>query len=161
MEQLSRCEVKLRHNYKWVKCRFFVVPGDGAALLRMSDIEFLGIIRVMCETDNKAMDRKFVMKTRHAADSHNCKTKGDLQEGKAEDKTNIPDYLNSSTSKTHVTDYFNFSNNKETDKGVSEAIVFSGIGCFEGTFSLQIKRGHLSISAMTKKSRLCAAKPLK
>ena len=35
---------------KGVKCKFFVVPGDGQALLRIPDIELLDIIRVMCET---------------------------------------------------------------------------------------------------------------
>ena len=30
-EQLNRCSVKIIHNDKCIKCRFFVVPGDGTA----------------------------------------------------------------------------------------------------------------------------------
>ena len=69
------------------------------------------------------------------------------------DKTNIPDNLNSSKT-THVPDFFHSSNNKKDDKRVSETItsrihdefndLFSGIGCFEGMFLLQVKEGsHL------------------
>ena len=29
IEQLGRCTVKIRCNHKCVKCRFFMVPGDG------------------------------------------------------------------------------------------------------------------------------------
>ena len=39
IEQLSVCTVKIRHKDKCPKCRFFVVPGDGQALLEMPDIE--------------------------------------------------------------------------------------------------------------------------
>ena len=38
IEQLSKCTVKIRHNDKGVKCRFFEVPGDGQALLKMPNI---------------------------------------------------------------------------------------------------------------------------
>ena len=78
IEKCSRCSVKIGHNNKCLKCRFFLVPGDGPVLLRMPDIELLSIIRVMCEAiDNKTTDRKFDVQTNHAADSHNCKTKRD------------------------------------------------------------------------------------
>ena len=49
-EQLSRCSVRIRHNDKCVKCRFFVVQGNGPASLGMPHIEMLGV-RVMCETN--------------------------------------------------------------------------------------------------------------
>ena len=62
----------------------------------------------------------------------------------------MSDYLNSSKSKTNMPDYFDSSNKEEADKGETGAItnrihnkfndLFSGIGCFEGTFSLQEKR---------------------
>ena len=42
----SVCTVKLR--LKIARCMFFVVPGDGSALLGMSDIEFLGILKITC-----------------------------------------------------------------------------------------------------------------
>ena len=43
-EQLSRCSVNIKHNDKCVKCRFFVVPGDGPVLIGIPDIHLLGII---------------------------------------------------------------------------------------------------------------------
>ena len=46
------------------------MPGNDPALLRMPDIEFLGIIRVMCKTlDNKTTQGKFEAQTRHVAES--------------------------------------------------------------------------------------------
>ena len=47
IEQLSRSSVRIIHNAKYIKCRFFVVPGDGPALLGMPHVELLNIIRVM------------------------------------------------------------------------------------------------------------------
>ena len=44
IEQLGVCAVRLRHKDKIAICRLFVVPGDGPALLGMSDIELLGIM---------------------------------------------------------------------------------------------------------------------
>ena len=36
----------VRHKYKIVRSRFFVMPGDGQALLGMPDIELLGILKI-------------------------------------------------------------------------------------------------------------------
>ena len=44
IEQLGMCTVKIRHKDKCVKCRLFVIPDDGSALLGMSDIELLSIL---------------------------------------------------------------------------------------------------------------------
>ena len=35
IEQLGRCLVRIRHNDRCVKCRFFVMPGNGPALTGM------------------------------------------------------------------------------------------------------------------------------
>ena len=43
-EQL-RSAVKIRHNDKCVKCRFFKVPGDRPALLSMPNITLFNIIK--------------------------------------------------------------------------------------------------------------------
>ena len=45
---------------KVVKCRFFVVPGDGTAVLGILDIEVLGILRIMCEVINGSTSRQEV-----------------------------------------------------------------------------------------------------
>ena len=132
-ETLSRCTVKIRHNEKCVKFRFFVVQGDNPALLGMLDIELPGIIRVMCETiGNKTTSKKFDSQTKYVAKPDECSS--------SKDKTNMPDYLISSKIKTNMPDYFNSSDEKEGDKRVNEAItnriynefndLFSGIDCF-------------------------------
>ena len=98
----------------------------GPALLRMPDIELLGVIRVMCETvGNKANNRKFYVHTRHAADSQNCstnmglQTKSDVDNARG-DKTHILDYAG--TNKTQMSEYFHSSDNTMADKRVSRAI---------------------------------------
>ena len=48
IEQLGMCTVKLRHKNKSAQCRFFVVPGDGPALIGMPDIELLSVLRITC-----------------------------------------------------------------------------------------------------------------
>ena len=64
-----------------------------------------------------------------------------------------------------MSDYFHCSENKEADKRANEAIInriynefnnfFSGIGCFEGTFSLQVKE-HLNMQPQGKNTILGA-----
>ena len=58
-------------------------------------------------------------------------------------------------------DYFNSSDNKEVHERVSEAItnrmhkefndLFHGIGCFKGTFALQVKEGSHPYQAPPKR----------
>ena len=139
-------------------------------------MEFLNIIRVMCETmDNKTKDRKFYMQTRHVAGSQNCRTNRDLQtkldpDYVSRDKTNISNYISFSANKTHILDYFHSSDNKEADKRARETItsridnafndLFSGIGCFEGT-SLQIKEGNCLYQAPPRRVSYTLQQPLK
>ena len=69
IEHLSRCLVKIIHNDKFVKCRFFVVVGGGPALLSIPDIELMSIIRVICETIDNKTGRKFDVQAWHIAES--------------------------------------------------------------------------------------------
>ena len=48
--QLGRCSVVTENNNKCKKCIFFVVPGDGDALLGMPYIELLNILQSNCNT---------------------------------------------------------------------------------------------------------------
>ena len=147
------------------------MPGDDLALLRMPDIELLGIIRVICEAiDERTTGKKFDSQTKHVAGSQNCKTNKDqkvkLHEGNSnKDKTNTPDYLISSRIKIF---YFNPSDNKEADKRASEAItnrihnefinLFSGTDCFKGKLSLQVEEGSHLYPAPPTGSGLCFTK---
>ena len=68
-------------------------------------------------------------------------------------------------------DYFHSSNNKETDNRVNETItsrinnesinLFSGIGCFEGTFSLQVKEDNCPYQALPRRVAYALQKTLK
>ena len=52
------CKVKLQHNNKQKLCKFFVVPGNGQALLGMPDIDTLNIITINFNTiDTQETDR--------------------------------------------------------------------------------------------------------
>ena len=70
----------------------------------------------MC--DNKT-DRKFDAQTRNATDSQNYKTGTHRQKPDTDnvsgDKTNIPNYINSSTTK-HMPDYSHSNDSKEAKK---------------------------------------------
>ena len=46
------CIVKFRHKDENAKCRFFVVSGDGPALLGMPDSKLLYILRITSEVIN-------------------------------------------------------------------------------------------------------------
>ena len=72
--QSKMCSVKMRHNDKCVECRFFVMPGDGPALLGMPDVELFGIIRAMSDQIyNKTTDRKFDSKSGMQQKNQSCK----------------------------------------------------------------------------------------
>ena len=153
------------------------MPGDGPALLGVPDTEFLSIKRVMCKTvDNKTTSSKFYLQISHVPDSQNCKTNKDLQakldkDCKSKDKTNVSNYHNSSKSKTSMPYNLNSSDNKEADKRASDTItnrlhnefndLFSGIGCFKGMFSLQVKEGSHPDQAPLKRVAYALQKPLK
>ena len=49
ISNIGMCTVGLRHKDKNAKCRFFVLPEDGSALLGMTDIKLLNIPKIMCE----------------------------------------------------------------------------------------------------------------
>ena len=48
--QLGTCRVKIEHNEKCKMGNFFVVPGNGQALLHLPDIELLSILTLSCNT---------------------------------------------------------------------------------------------------------------
>ena len=49
--------MKIENNNKFKICSFFVVPGNGKALLGMPDIETLGTLTITCNTmDTKEGD---------------------------------------------------------------------------------------------------------
>ena len=53
IEQLGICSVWLKHKDNVVRCRFFVVPGNGPALLGMLDTELLELLKIMSKVLNQ------------------------------------------------------------------------------------------------------------
>ena len=49
IEQLGVCTVRLRSKNKTAICKFFVVQGEGLALIWMPDFELLVILKIICE----------------------------------------------------------------------------------------------------------------
>ena len=48
--ELGRCKLQIENNDKYIKCIFFVVHGNGEALLGMPYIELLNILNINCNT---------------------------------------------------------------------------------------------------------------
>ena len=74
IEQIGAYSVKLRHKDKVVRCRFFVVLGDGSVLLEMPDIELLGILKITCDVvEDQQLGRKLNSQTMDPTDTLNCR----------------------------------------------------------------------------------------
>ena len=94
--------IRLKHNDKTTKCRFFVVLEDCPALQGMSDIEVLDILKITCEVmGDPYKSRMFECKTMQTSNGPSCKA-NKVQQTKADSvdvkdtNSNIPDYFKSS-----------------------------------------------------------------
>ena len=68
------CIVRLRHRGKTVKCRIFVVTGDGPVLLWMPDIELLDILKIICAViGDPIKNRMFDFQTMQTSNDPSCK----------------------------------------------------------------------------------------
>ena len=120
----------------------FVVLGNGQALLGMPDIPALKILNINIDSMQ--------------AEIESCKINREQETHKVtEGCTNIDTVgvskqtANAQTQSNKSINYFYSSNNTDSDKRKSDAMtqkihktygnVLNGIGCFEGTFSLQLK----------------------
>ena len=75
------CTVRLRYKDKNAKCRFFVVPGDGPALLGMPDIELLHILKIMCDMiGDPHNNRKLDLQTAEASNCPDCRTNSAIEQ---------------------------------------------------------------------------------
>ena len=99
IEQLGIYTVKLRHKDKSMKCRFFLVYGEGPALLGMPDIKLLNILSIMCEVISKPPEsRMFHSQTKDSSSSPSCITNRTLwnatdKAGTHDNNTNMPYYF--------------------------------------------------------------------
>ena len=140
------------------RCVFFVVPGNGQALLGMPDMVVLNIINLNIDSIQVVTPE---CKTNREQETHtgvedctNKSTTGD--KGCKNNNTGVINKQNtnghSDPCDKHMSiNYFYSSNNVDADKRSSITMtqsihtrfgnVFNDIGCFEGTFSLQLKPG--------------------
>ena len=143
IEQLGMCMANIKFKNFKKKCVFFVVPGNGQALLGMPDTTVLNIINLNIDSVQKEIrDRKTNRGQEMHADTEDCTNKNThsaaKQDGNGEQHQAYK-----------LINYFYSSYNTDADKSKSNAMtqrkhetygkVFNGIGCFKGTFSLQLK----------------------
>ena len=154
--QLGTCVVTLEHKDNKRKSEFFVVPGNGQVLLDMLDTAALKIININIDS----LDAEDTQQDNCNTNTDAAKVSNAKQEihGARKCFTNMDSIFkttnnsNRSTVNPDVntqTKYFLSCSNIETDKRKSAELtqqmhtefdnVFNFIGCFEGTFSLQLK----------------------
>ena len=151
--QLRTYAVTVEYKNNRRKCEFFVVLGNGQALLGMPDTATLKIININIDSleaedtqkDNCIDDTKVSNAKQEIHWAGKCCTNTD-----GTFKTNNNRDVSTSNTNTNMpTKYFLACSNIETDKRKSAELtqqihtkfknVFNGIGCFEGTFSLQLR----------------------
>ena len=140
--QLGTCVVKIKFKNSKKHCVFFVVLGNSQALLGMPDTAALNILNLNIDLIQ--------------AEVANCKTNREQETHiVVESCTNIntvgiiKQIANGQNQSNKLINYFYSSKNTEADKRQSNNMtqkihntygnVFNGIGCFKGTFSLQLK----------------------
>ena len=75
IEQLAVCTVRLRHKDKDTEYKPFSVPGDKQALLGMSYIKLLNILKITCEVMGDPHERrKSNLQAIQTSNSLSCKT---------------------------------------------------------------------------------------
>ena len=107
-EHLGVCSVRIRHKGRLARWSFFVVPGDGPALL--------GILKITLEVvSGQQVGRKFTSQLTQPASILNYKT--------LNKKEYRSDILGSNQNNVNMLDYFRSSVNIEADKEVSRLIM--------------------------------------
>ena len=135
---------------------FFVVPGNGQALLGMPDMAVLNIIKLNIDSIQAVtMECKTNRGQETDTSIENCTNKNKTrQKGCKNSNTGIisKQDINGQSDPGNPNmsiNYFYSSNNVDADKRSSSTMmqsihmrfgdIFNGIGCFKGTFSLQLK----------------------
>ena len=146
-------------------CKFSVVPGNGKALLGIPDIGALNIIKINCNTidtdgkdsaDNCSTNTAIHHSYKHVQHYTNMMQDVDRAEKSCTNIDAISKFKNKDKTmiinkEPNTISYFLPGSNQDNDKRVSAEItqqlqkefkdMFNGIGCIDGTFSLQIKPG--------------------
>ena len=143
--QLGTCTVQIKLKNIKKRCIFFVVPGNGQSLLGMPDTVALNLINLNIDSI-QAITAK--CKTNKEQEAHSgiegCKNNNTSVDNKQHTNSH------SHPCNKHISiNYFHSSNNIDAEKrssiDMTQSIhsrfgdIFNGIGCFKGTFSLQLK----------------------
>ena len=162
--QLSTCAVTIEFKNSKKHCVFFVVLGNGQVLFRMPDMAMVNILNLNidsiqsqvanCRTNREQETQKVV------EDCTNTKTAGIIERKS-----------NGQNQSTKLINYFYSSKDPEADKRQSHDMtqkiyntygdVFNGIGCFKGTFSLQLKPDSKPYQAPPRHVPYALQKPFK
>ena len=151
-------------NFK-KRCVFFVVPGNGQALLGIPDTAVINIINVNIDSIQKEIrDCKTNRRQEMHADIEDCTNKD--AHSMAKQQGNSQQHQ-----ANKLISYFYSSNNTDADKSKSNAMtqrihetygeVFNGIWYFEGTFSLQLKLHSKPYQAPPRHVAYALQKPFK
>ena len=124
------------------RCVFFVVPGNGQALLRMPDTAALKLININIDSI-QAECKTNIEKELHMVEKGCANMDADLKTKQGANGQNGQNNANKTIN------YFFLSSNVDAYKRKSRELiqeihntfgdVFNGIGCFKGTFFLQLK----------------------
>ena len=162
--QLGTCAVIIKFKNSKKCCVFFVVPGNGQVLLGMPDTAVLNILKLNIDSIQ--------------VEVMSCKTNREQEAYKVvEGCTNIntvgitKQKANGQNQSNMLINYFYSSKYTEADKRESDAMtqnihnaysnIFTGIGCFEGTFSLQLKPNSRPYQVPLRCSAYVLQKPFK
>ena len=154
--QLGMCAIQIKFKNIMKRCTFFVVPGNGQVLLGMPDAMVLNLINLNIDSIQTVaaeckINKKQETHTGIVACTNTSTTRGEGTKDNSMSRDNKQDTNgHSHPGDRHISiNYFHSSNNIDADKRSSIAMmqkihtrfgnVFNGIGCFEGTFSLQLK----------------------
>ena len=144
---------------KVIRCRFFVVPHDGPALLGLPNTEILELLKIMCEVlDQHQVGRKYVSWTKEASDTPGSRTYSISNSSLAAPNNcvNILDYSDLALTVKQIRVsrlltmkiYNDFSD------------IFTGTSCSEGTFKLQVREGNHPYKALPKKIAYVLQEPV-
>ena len=124
---------------------FFVVPGNGQALLRMPDMAVLNIINLNIDSIQKEIRNCKANRGQEMHDVTEDCTNKDVQSAVKQDDNGQQHHSQANK----LINYFYSSNNTVADKSKSSTMtqrihetfgdIFNGIECLQGTFSLLLK----------------------
>ena len=176
--QLGTCTVHIKFKNIKKRCIFFVVPRNGQTLLGMPDTVALNIVNLNIDSIQAVT---LECKTNRGQETHtgieNCTNKGATgHKGCKNNNTGIVNKqgTNSQSDPSNQNmsiNYFYSLNNVDADKRSSSTMmqnihmrfgdIFNGIGCFEGTFSLQLKPDSKPYQAPPRHVAYALQKPVK